>query len=146
MSGAVAIRREAAISFFINALLSLAFFAGTFGLSSQLLVWGTPDNLALDFIPQSTAVALMSALVPSLLARRHLPALPLRPIFLHAALLAADGALLGALLAFAIQTIALPSVAASAALIMKLVYGGVLGSIVTTIALRLLLRSALSRP
>ena len=146
MRASISIRREAAISFLINALLSLAFFAGTFGLSSRLLAWRTPDNLALDFIPQSAAVALMSALVPCLLARRHFPAMPLRPVLLRAAMFAAGGALLGALLAFAIQASAPASIALSAALLMKLTYGGALGSAVTIAALRILLRTAPSRP
>ena len=141
MRASISIRREAAISFLINAMLSLAFFAGTFGLSSRLLAWRTPDNLALDFIPQSAAVALMSALVPCLLARRHFPAMPLRPVLLRAAFFAA-----GALLAFAVRASAPPSIALSAALLIKLVYGGALGSAVTIAALRLLLRTAPSRP
>ncbi|WP_030539772.1 hypothetical protein [Sphingobium sp. DC-2] len=138
MTGAISIRREAAISFLINAALSLAFFTGTFGLASRPLNWGAPGGLAFDFIPQSAAVALMSALVPPLLARRHLSGRPLRPVLLRALLLAAGGAMLGGLLAFFTRTNA--PIALPAALILKLVYGGTLGALVTTVALRSLLR------
>lgn len=139
MTRAVSVRREAAISLLINGALSFAFFAATFGLASRLLHWGAPDSLALDFIPQSAAVALMSALVPSLVARRHVPGIPLRPILMRAFFLAAGGALLGSLLALMTQPGG--SIASSAALILKLIYGGALGAIVTTIALRGLLRT-----
>lgn len=143
MTGTVSVRREAAISFVINAALSVAFFAGTFGLASRSLSWGAADGLAFDFIPQSTAVALMSALVPSFLARRHILGLPLRPVLMRALLLAAGGALLGWLLA--LFTEANAPIASSGALILKLVYGGTLGAVVTTIALCSLLGSAFHR-
>ena len=71
MTAAASIRREAAISFAINAVLSLAFFLGLYGFTPRALRWSAPDGLALDFVPQSLAVALMSALVPALIARRR---------------------------------------------------------------------------
>ena len=144
MTPTVSVRREAAISFVINAALSLAFFAATFGLAPRSLSWGAADGLAFDFIPQSAAVALMSALVPSLLARRHIPGLLLRPVLTRALLLATGGALLGVLLAFFAEANA--PIASSAALILKLAYGGTLGALVTILALCSLLRSAFPRP
>lgn len=133
------IAREAAIGFAINATLSLAFFLGVFGLTERPLAWRAPDALATDFVPQSIAVALMSALVPALVARRRW-ALPvaIRSIILRALGFALAGALLGGLLAWASQ--ALPPIGWSAALAVKLLYGGSLAAIITTLALKRMIR------
>jgi hypothetical protein len=145
---AVSIGREAAISIVINGLLSLAFFLGVFGTQPRLLHWAAPDNLALDFVPQSIAVALMSALVPALIARRKLASAParravsLRGILLRAALFALAGAALGGLLAFSIGGVGFPPIAWAAALMIKIAYGGALGALVASLALRRLLSSA----
>ena len=143
MTAAASIRREAAISFAINAVLSLAFFLGLYGFTPRALRWTAPDGLALDFVPQSLAVALMSALVPALIARRRLRnGPPLRPILLRAGLFAIAGACLGALLARVASGAELPAIAWSTALAGKMLYGGVLGALVATLALRPLLATA----
>lgn len=143
MTQPVSIRREAGISIVINGVLSLAFFLGVFGMSPRPLSWAAPDNLALDFIPQSIAVALMSALVPALIARRRLGhAQTLRPILTRAALFALAGGALGGVLAFSIGSVAFPTIAWGAALTIKIAYGGALGALVATLALRRLLSSA----
>lgn len=140
MVAAISIRREAAISVVINGVLSLAFFLGIYGTDARPLSWVAPDDLALDFIPQSVAVALMSALVPALLARKRLGNVPaLRPVLIRAALFALAGALLGGALALVIWTAALPPIGWGTALIIKMVYGGVLGALVATLALRRLM-------
>ncbi|GLS99117.1 hypothetical protein GCM10007897_04960 [Sphingobium jiangsuense] len=142
MTPAVSIRREAAISFVINGVLSLAFFLGVFGTAPRPLGWMAPDNLALDFVPQSIAVALMSALVPALIARKRLGNAPaLRPILIRAALFALAGAVLGGFLAFSIGMAAFPAIGWAMALMMKIVYGGALGVLVATLALRQLVSS-----
>lgn len=143
MTSAVSIRREAAISVVINGVLSLAFFLGIFGLQSRPLSWGTPDGLALDFIPQSIAVALMSALVPALIARRQLGNGPtIGPILRRAMLFAIAGAALGGLLAFSIGNAGFPTMAWATALTIKIAYGGALGALVASLSLRRLLTSA----
>ncbi|MEC3911828.1 hypothetical protein U5A82_15530 [Sphingobium sp. CR2-8] len=111
MTHGVSIRREAAISIVINGALSLAFFLGVFGTQPRPLTWGLPDRLALDFVPQSIAVALMSALVPALIARRKLGNLPvLRAILVRAVGFALAGGALGGLIAWSIGVAAfLPS-------------------------------------
>lgn len=142
MTPAVSIRREAAISFVVNGVLSLAFFLGVFGTAPRPLGWMAPDNLALDFVPQSIAVALMSALVPALIARKRLGNAPaLRPILIRAALFALAGAVLGGFLAFSIGTAAFPAIGWAMALMMKIAYGGALGVLVATLALRPLVSS-----
>jgi hypothetical protein len=133
------IAREAAIGFAINATLSLAFFLGIFGVVARSLTWGAPDALGLDFVPQSIAVALMSALVPSLIARKRLGlAMAIRAIMLRALGFAVGGAILGGLLAAA--TSALPPVGWGEALAIKLLYGGALGALITTLALKRMIR------
>lgn len=126
--------REAAISFTINAMLSLAFFMLLYGMTPRMLAWGAPDRLALDFVPQSIAVALMSALVPSLILRRRLR-LPIgiQPIVLRALLFALLGGLVGA--AMAALCTSLPPIGWTAALLFKLGYGGALGAAITTICI-----------
>ncbi|MEC3948893.1 hypothetical protein [Sphingobium sp. HWE2-09] len=145
MTHGISIGREAAISVVINGVLSLAFFLGVFGTQSRWLYWTGPDELALDFVPQSMAVALMSALVPALIARRRLgKQLALHPILIRAALFALAGAILGGLLAFAISQAGLPPIDWANALAIKIAYGGALGALVASLALRRLLSSAKS--
>jgi len=133
----VSIRREAGISVVINGVLSLAFFLGVFGTVSRPLGWIAPDNLAIDFVPQSIAVALMSALVPALIARKRLGNGPaLRPILIRAALFALAGGVLGGLLALSIGAAGLSAIGWGAALAIKIAYGGALGALVATLALR----------
>ncbi|QGP80108.1 hypothetical protein GL174_02635 [Sphingobium sp. CAP-1] len=142
MTQGVSIGREAAISVVINGVLSLAFFLAVFGTAPHPLNWGAPDYLALDFVPQSIAVALMSALVPALIARRKLNGRSvLRGILLRAAFFALAGALLGGLLAFSIGSVPFPSIGWHAAMFIKIAYGGALGALVAGLALRRLLAS-----
>jgi hypothetical protein len=134
------IAREACVSFAINAVLSLAFFLGVFGLAVRSLTWGKPDALAFDFVPQSIAVALMSALVPALVMRRRLGlAVAVRAILIRAVAFAIAGAALGGLLAWAAQAGGWPPIAKSAALAGKMIYGGLLGALITTLTLRRML-------
>jgi len=88
-------------------------------------------------VPQSIAVALMSALVPALIARKRLGNGPaLRPILIRAALFALAGGGLGGLLALSIGAAGLSAIGWGAALAIKIAYGGVLGALVATLALR----------
>ena len=65
-----------------------------------------------------------------------------RPILLRAGLFAIAGACLGALLARVASGAELPAIAWSTALAGKMLYGGVLGALVATLALRPLLATA----
>lgn len=137
----ISLPREAAIGFAINAVLSLAFFVGIFGLAQHLLGWA---QLAPDFVPQSIAVALMSALVPALVARGKLGG-AVRPILLRAAIFAIGGAVLGLVLMLLAGAAALPPIAWGTALGMKILYGGALGALVTTLVLRRMLATRVHR-
>lgn len=135
------IAREAGIGFAINATLSLAFFLAIFGTVVRPVAWGAPDALAFDFVPQSIAVALMSALVPALIARKRLGlAVAVRTILLRAIGFAISGAVLGGLLAWTTQSAGLPPIAFHTALALKLLYGGLLGAIITIMALKRMTR------
>jgi hypothetical protein len=150
MSNAVVsiISKETRISIIINMVLSAGFFFLAFGLSPKVLTTASPDQLALDFIPQSLAIGFFAALVPSLIMsgkRRKgqvegvdSNAVPFKTNLLRAVGFALATGLAGLLLMFA-----LPMVAATmgyfSALAMKVIYGGVLAFLVTPRALRLAL-------
>lgn len=137
----LSIPREAGISFAINATLSLAFFLAAFGLERRALSWAMPDALAFDFVPQSIAVSLMSALVPALIVRKRLAmAIGLRSIVLRAVAFAMAGAALGGLIAFLADRATLSPVDWHAALAMKLIYGGSLGALITSLTLQRMTR------
>lgn len=137
----LSIPREAGISFAINATLSLAFFLAVFGLDRRALSWGLPDALAFDFVPQSIAVSLMSALVPALIVRKRFAmAIGLRSIVLRAIVSALAGAALGGLIAFLTGRATLSPVDWHAALAMKLIYGGSLGALITSLTLQRMTR------
>ncbi|RJG57302.1 hypothetical protein D0Z70_03610 [Sphingobium terrigena] len=137
----LSIPREAGISFAINATLSLVFFLGVFGLGRRALSGTMPDALAFDFVPQSIAVSLMSALVPALIVRKRLAmAIGLRSIVLRAIAFALAGAALGGLIAFLIGSAGFSPVDWHVALAMKLTYGGSLGALITSLTLQRMTR------
>lgn len=132
----LSIPREAGVSFGINAMLSLAFFVAGFGITARPLAWGAPDALGRDFVPQSIAVSLMSALVPALLARKRQGLIIQgRTIVFYALGLAVAGAAVGEALAVWVANADLAPIGWSHALAMKLFYGGSLGAIVTSLML-----------
>ncbi len=124
----LSIRREAGISFGINAALSLIFFVAVFGLKMRALTWGVPDALALDF-------------VPALIARKRFAmVIGLRTIMLRAITFALAGALLGGLIAFLAGSAAFAPVQLPFALALKLIYGGSLGALITSLTLQRMTR------
>ncbi|MDF0544438.1 hypothetical protein PX699_18970 [Sphingobium sp. H39-3-25] len=141
----VSIAREASTAFFINAALSIAFFLGMFR-TRATLAWGAPDGLAIDFVPQSIAVCLMSALVPVLIARRRVmnagivDVIGVRKVVLLALCLALAGGALGGLLAWMMLSLGLSPITWHTALAGKAIYGGLLGAVITKWALRRLVR------
>lgn len=137
----LSIPREAGISFGINATLSLAFFLAVFGLEQRPLSWAMPDALAFDFVPQSMAVSLMSALVPALIARKRFAmAIGLRLIVLRAIGFSLAGAVLGGLIALLMERAGFAPVHWSIALAVKLAYGGSLGALITSLTLQRMTR------
>lgn len=133
------------VSILVSMAFSAAFFILIFGQKQVLTVWN-PDQLALDFVPQTLATAFMAALVPGLQTRAKVAAggFPGHSdtklsIFRRAAVLAIlslalAGFGIGLLWLAGITTLSSPS-----ALAMKIAFGGLLGLIVTPVAVRALL-------
>lgn len=139
MDNSFNLKKEAAVSAVINALISTGFFFAFFSGISSIPIWGSA-GYAFDFVPQSFAVSLMSALVPGLIARKKLTsgtvggtAVPTVPgIFVRAIAWAIGGLVIGAgLAALVLKVSGIETIASAPALIVKIVYGAVLGAIVT---------------
>jgi hypothetical protein len=140
------VRRETMISVVINVALSLGFFLLLFGRTDPIPVWGL-GKYAFDFVPQSFMIALMSTVVPGILAIRRRraglvarvespPRLP-RKLLQRALLVALLAVLLGAgLAALILSAIGIDTIAWTPALAFKLLYGGALAIIVTPPTLR----------
>jgi hypothetical protein len=140
------VRRETRVSIAINAVLSLAFYVLFFGTSGRAAIGGI-GGLAFDFIPQSFAITLMSALVPGVLTMGKLACGQLAPqpgrsplpssLLLRSLFLAAGAALAGTVVALIVvlgwgsSTLAWHAGAA-----VKILYGALLASVVTPIGLR----------
>ena len=134
----LAIAREALVSGAINAALSLAFFLLAFSAWQRVPVWGA-GGYALDFLPQSFAIGLMSTLIPGLMARRKLAAgapstawVVGRSLAHGLIALAAGGALWAALL----WLCGIDTIGWAPALAVKLTYGAALGAAVTALSLK----------
>jgi len=145
--------RESALSALINAFISLAFVYAVFGAADPLPVPGF-GNYAFDFLPQSFAVALMSALVPGLLARKALasgrfPATltpPVRRVVLRALAWAVGALVVGALLiSMPLWLSGIEAIGRSWGIAGKLSYGAVLGAVVTHRSLATLVASCPGR-
>lgn len=136
------LRKQAAISAVINAGFSLAFFLLVFGRPGRALALTAPDGLAFDFLPQSAAVGLMSAVVPVLVTRRELAGLRGRPprsvraVVLWGVGFALLSLAVGAVIAAFSLSIGPAHWPGWSAFVFKLVYGALLGAGVTTLALR----------
>ncbi|WP_066703738.1 hypothetical protein, partial [Sphingobium amiense] len=141
------IARETMVSAVINGAISAAFFLGLFGLRDAVPVtgWG---GYAVDFVPQSAPVALMACLVPALLARRAVrtgriasPELPgVAALFRMALICAALSALLGGGVAMIWIGSGIAALAPLPAFVVKIVYGALIGALVTRRVLQRLLR------
>jgi len=144
------VRRETLLSILINVVLSLAFFLIVFGTADQVPSRGAA-GLAVDFIPQSFMIALMSTLVPGALTLRRVRAgalprssrstrLPAK-LVPRALLVAVLAVLIGAGIAGAVVWFWAPGTLGwLPALLIKLAYGGLLAAITTPPGLRAALR------
>ena len=140
------VRRETVISVVINVALSAVFFLLVFGRTDPIPVWGL-GKYAFDFVPQSFMIALMSAVVPGILAIRRRraglvervespPRLP-RRLLPRALLVAVLAVLLGAgCIALVLFAARIDNISRIPALLFKLLYGGALAALVTPPTLR----------
>ena len=142
---------ETLISVAISAAISAGFASLVFGGRTAIELWGR-TGLALDFVPQTFMIAMMSVLVPTALTRRRIAAgtiratggrptrlprnLPVR------ALLAAAGAtlLLGGAATAVLAVSWTGPLGFAAVLSLKVAYGAIVALLVTPPALRAALR------
>ncbi len=139
------IRTSTLISVVISMAISAAFFFLVFGKKPLIAVFA-PDNLALDFIPQTLAAGFMAALMPALQTRAKIVsgilagAPPVaKPIVARAVLLAVASLALAAAVTGLLWLGGIATLPWGSALALKIVYGGLLGLIITPIALRAIL-------
>jgi hypothetical protein len=142
---------ETSISVVFNIVISALFMFLVFGRTPVISLWGT-HGLALDFVPQTFMITLMSVLVPSLIARRRMrsgrlarnarrsPSRLPRSVFLRAALI---GCVLTALLGGCAVLIASALWHSTESfwhvLPFKLVYGALVAAVATPLGLRAIL-------
>lgn len=144
-ASAAHLRTSTLISIVISMAISAAFFLLVFGLAVNVPVFGT-SGLALDFVPQTLAAGFMAALMPCLQTRAKiiagdLPGTPLSPLAIaRRALLLAVAALgLAAIVTAGLWLAGTTTLPWTAALALKIGYGGLIGLIVTPVALHALL-------
>ncbi|RVT39138.1 hypothetical protein [Sphingobium algorifonticola] len=139
------LRFSTLISVVISMAISAAFFLLIFGGTPNIRVF-TVDGLALDFIPQTLAAGFMSALVPAIQTRAKMVAgsitgspPPLWQIAVRALGLALGGLALAGVITALLWLAGAEAMSWASALAMKIGYGGLLGLIITPIALRAIL-------
>lgn len=140
------IRRERLASTGINAVLSAAFFLGVFGTEVRPLAFAAPDHLARDFLPQGGVIALMATLVPALLVRRALVgsgrSVPSAGQILGQAVISIAGGLaVSGLLMLTCLYGPVEGMGWTPAFAIKVLFGGLLGTLVTDRSLRRLYRA-----
>jgi hypothetical protein len=145
-AAAAHLRTSTLISVVISMAISAAFFLLVFGRTPQIALLGS-DGLAADFIPQTLAAGFMAALVPALQTRAKIIAGTLAGSVSSPGAICARAAMLAvAALGLAAAVVALlwlgqvQALPWSAALGLKIAYGGLLGLIITPIALRAIMQ------
>lgn len=148
------VRTEMAIAAVINAALSAVFVWLAFGGQAVVPVLGW-RGLAVDTVPQSLMVALMSCLVPTVLTRRRLAAGRVTALspghrwprhgLVRALLVAVPIAALAGLVGAAVLPLTGPSWSFGAVAALKPLYGALLGAIIARLAVLLALGDAPGR-
>nr|CDQ34047.1 hypothetical protein BN993_03501 [Virgibacillus halodenitrificans] len=147
------IRKEAAIAAVVSALISAAFVFALFGDGRSAPLWGA-SGAAIDFLPQTFMLSLMSALVPALTMRRklargqleavagrtwRLPRHPLVRSLLIALLATLAGSPCGTALLWAIAGVNIDFVVLLAT---KMAYGALVATLVAHVSIRATLAQA----
>lgn len=140
------VRKQTLISIIITMAISAGFFLLIFGTTDPIAVWA-PDNLALDFLPQSGAASFMAALMPALqtraaIAKGRLPGTPssVRSIVVRAIMLALLGLGMAGIVIVALKLSGVASFAWGPAFAIKVAYGAMLGLVITPPAVRAVLK------
>lgn len=139
------VRKNTMISIVISMVISAVFFWLVFGGAPLIPVFGG-TSLTVDFIPQTLAAGFMAAFVPAMQTRAKIKAgqfagatPAIGGIVLRAIALAVAALVLAAVVTGALWIGGSDELSWSAAFIVKVIYGGLLGLIITPIALRALL-------
>lgn len=139
------VRKQTIISIVITMAISTGFFLLVFGRTDPIAVWA-PDNLALDFLPQSGAASFMAALVPALQARAaiakgQLPGAPptIASIVVRAVMLALLALGLAGIVIGVLKLSGIAVFPCGTAFAIKVAYGALLGLIITPPAVRAVL-------
>ena len=139
------VRKETVISMVINGMISAGFAIAVFRGASSIGVWSSP-SLALDFLPQTFAIAFFSVLVPSLLTRKRVKRgaverkaasqrLP-QNIILRALAVAVVSVVIIGGLAIVISSLVIRSeLSFTSVMILKVAYGVVVAALITPFAL-----------
>lgn len=137
---------NAVISVAISMVISAAFFFAVFGQQPLIAVFGM-GGLAFDFIPQTLAAGFMAAFVPAMQTRARMKsgAIAGQPprtagVIGCAAKLALAGLVLAAAVTGVLWLLGIGAMGWTAALILKVAYGGLLGLIITPLALNAILQ------
>lgn len=141
------IRREMITSAVISAIISAFFVFAIFGGVPLISLWGMSGD-ALDFLPQTFMLSLMSSLIPALLLRRKLVRKKLqtvagrtrqlsRYVVLRSLLLALFVTPVGSLMGIAVlYLLSGDSIAFYMLLINKIMYGAIIAALVSRQSLR----------
>ncbi len=139
-------RKETLIAMLINSLFSAAFVFIVFGGREQVALWGA-SGLALDFVPQTFIITVMTVVVATLLTRKRVrhgavPALTAKPsrlpqnVFLRAALLAVMATVvLGGVATAALAVVWSGPYVFITVLVFKIAYGALVAAVIATLAL-----------
>ncbi len=143
------LRKESMLSIVINSVLSLLFFLVVFGVDPAGAVrLGGVGGYAIDFLPQSFMVALMSALVPGVITGARIRGGKIAgapeatgALAARSMLTAVLALIVGGAIAFVLSLLTgNTALAWFPALVAKIVYGAILAAIVTPVGLRAALR------
>ena len=139
------LRKQTLISVVISMAISAAFFMMVFRSDNPVAVWA-PDNLAFDFLPQSGAAGFMAALMPALQARAAIAkehsygaAPAITSIVIRALALTVIALILAGCVIVLLKASGITVFPRSTAFAIKVVYGALLGLIITPPALRAVL-------
>lgn len=140
------VRQQTIISIAVSMAFSAGFFVLIFGGVDPVAVF-KPHNLVVDFLPQAAIASFMAAFIPALITRSaliggRLPGVApsVLSIALRALAYAALGLGLGALAFAALYHSGIQHMVWYVAFAMKVIFGGLLGAIITPPAVRAVLK------
>jgi hypothetical protein len=147
------VRKEAAIAVVINSLFSALFVFLVFGRRAEVALWGA-DGVALDFVPQTFIITMITVMVATLLTRKRVrsgviqrrsgaPARLPQNSFLRALLLALVATIVfGGVMTGLLALLWSGPHSFIAVLIFKIAYGAIVAAVMAALSLRAALNDA----